>query len=212
MNVHLHILNASGRLTPLVTRIRDTFRSSIAEIGRLIPISDIDIVVMPGKKVIPETGLAGSAPARNALHITIDPDNENLLGSFDQEFLATLGHEMHHCLRWGKPGYGRTLREALVSEGLACCFETELRGGNAPFYATFVSPRNVEALLKKAEPELDALNYDHWGWFFESIERGIPRNAGYSLGYHVASRYLARANSRASALWDIPAGAIPIEY
>lgn len=212
MNVHLHILNASGRLTPLVTRIRDTFRSSIAKIGTLIPISDIDVVVMPGKKVIPETGLTGFAPKRNTLHITIDSDNENLLDSFDQEFLATLGHEMHHCLRWGKPGYGRTLSEALVSEGLACCFETELRGGNAPFYATFVPPGDIEALLKRAEPELDALTYDHPSWFFGSEERNIPRYAGYSLGYHVTSRHLARANSRASALWDIPAGAIPIEY
>lgn len=211
MNVHVHILNASGLLTPFVKRIRDTFSSSVVEIGKLIPIRDIDVIVEPGKNVIPETGLAGYAPKRNTAHITIDPNNQNLLDSFDQEFPATLGHEMHHCLRWEKPGYGCTLKQALISEGLACCFETELRGGNAPFYATFVPAGDMEALLIAAEPQLDEVNYDHRAWFFGSEERGIPRYAGYSLGYQVVSRYLARANSTASELWDVPSDAIPIE-
>lgn len=129
VTVNLHILNARGKLDFVRERIEKTFFYGVTTISALLPIADIDVIVQASTFVIPETGMGGWSPAADVLYISIDPANPNLLRDFDTEFLATLGHELHHCLRHGGPGYGRTLGEALVSEGLACHFETELRGG-----------------------------------------------------------------------------------
>lgn len=47
---------------------------------------------------------------------------------------STLVHEIHHAMRWRGPGCGSTLRERLVSEGLAQTFEAECTGV-VPLYA-----------------------------------------------------------------------------
>lgn len=73
--------------------------------------------------------MGGSPPAANRVFIAADPDNAHFVSSLEREFLFSLGHERHHCLRWSAVGYGDTLDEALVTEGLACHFETELRSG-----------------------------------------------------------------------------------
>lgn len=203
MSTCLTILNASGKLSPLRDRIERTYATSIATVAQLLPIADIDVVVMAGKRVIPELGLAGFAPASDLLYITLDPDNENLLPKLDEEFPATLGHELHHCLRHGGPGYGNTLREAIVSEGLACHFETELRNGDAPFYGVHLDSHTLDRLLPRMAPELDTPNYDHVAWFFGSEEKNIPRLAGYCMGYRAVADYVARTGIPASQLWNV---------
>ncbi len=42
----------------------------------------------------------------------------------DGAFRRTIAHVVHRCLRMAEPGYGRTLGEALVSQGLAGQAET----------------------------------------------------------------------------------------
>nr|WP_274517589.1 DUF2268 domain-containing putative Zn-dependent protease [Pseudomonas sp. GM18] len=61
--------------------------------------------------------------------MTLDPDNPNLLPSLRTGTLhRQIVHEVHHCLRIAGPGYGWTLGEALVSEGLAGQFVRHLLG------------------------------------------------------------------------------------
>lgn len=208
MSACLTIINASGKLSALRDRIEQTYEKSIKAVARLLPIAGIDVAVLAGKRVIPELGLAGYAPGSDSLYITVDPDNDNLLPKFDVEFLATLGHELHHCLRRTGPGYGMTLREAIVSEGLACHFETELRNGDAPFYGVTVDSETLDGLLPRMAAELDTPNYDHIGWFFGSKEKNIPRLTSYCIGYRAVSEYVARTRIPASQLWNVDAKSI----
>lgn len=77
---------------------------------------------------------------------------------------------------------------ALVTEELACHFETELRGGAAPFYAEGLDRAGLEALWRRAQIELYSPSYDHKAWFLGSREPGIPRHAGYTLGFDLVQR------------------------
>ena len=206
MTIHLSILNASGQLSEYQSRIGQCFASSIDAIRMLLPVSRIDVAVIAGKRVIPELGLGAVSPDRHHVFVTCDPDNRNLAKCFDAEFRAALGHEMHHCMRHGGPGYGTTLREAMVSEGLACQFETELReGGTVPFYAANVTQSELDKLTPRMLAELDNPAYDHRAWFFGSTEKNIPRYAGYSLGYQIVANYVVQSGTPASRLWDIDA-------
>ena len=209
MVVILNILNASGALSNLCDAIEHCHKSSMSAIRKLLPVAEVDVVVLAGGNVIPELGMLGYAPDRHHIYITIDPENQNLLLNFEEEYRAALGHELHHCMRHSGPGYGTTLREALVSEGLACKFETELRrDGAAPIYAVQVGDKCLSNLLAKVALESDQTPYDHFGWFFGSTERKIPRWAGYSLGYKWANEYVARTGTPASRLWDADAKSI----
>lgn len=207
MTIHLHLLNARGKLNPVRERVENAFSHGVATLSALLPIANIDVVVQANAFVIPETGMVGYSPAADVLYFTLDPANPNLWQDFDTEFLATLGHELHHCLRHGGPGYGRTLGEALVSEGLACHFETELRGGAIPFYARALDSGALEAMRARAHAELTSTAYNHKAWFFGSSAPDIPRHTGYAVGFSIVAQYIHRGGTPASRLWDVPAEA-----
>jgi uncharacterized protein YjaZ len=94
--------------------------------------------------------------------------------------------------RWTRPGYGATLGEALVSEGLACVFETGFRGGVPPFWARALDARALRDAEALARPSLADRAYDHRAWFFGAPDDGLPRHVGYSLGFEIAARQLDR--------------------
>ncbi len=114
-----------------------------------------------------------------------------------------LGHELRRSLRWGAVGYGDTLGEVLVTEGLACHFETELRGGAVPPYAAALGPRVLTSLLRKAKTELNNADYNHPTWFFGADS--IPLYAGYALGLERVSAYIREHRTKASLLYAKPA-------
>jgi hypothetical protein len=205
MTIHLHLLNARGKLTPVRERVESAFAQGVTTISALLPIADIDVVVQATAFVIPETGIAGYTPAADTVYITIDPANPHLWKDFNTEFLATLGHELHHCLRIDGPGYGRILGEVLVSEGLACHFETELRGDTPPFYACALDNQALEAMRARANAELTSTSYNRRTWLFGSAEQGMPRHTGYSLGFSIVAQYIGGCGTPASRLWDVPA-------
>lgn len=206
MTIDLHLLNARGKLEPLRERVESVFSRGVEAISALLPVSNIDVIVRAGP-AIPEIGIGGYTFAADLLRLTIEPDNPNLLMDFDTKFLAMLGHEIHHCMRHDGPGYGRTLGEALVSEGLACHFEAELLGSAVPFYAVALDGSALEAMRARAHLELKSSPYNHDAWFFGSSELGIPRHTGYALGFSIVAQYIERCGTPASRLWDVPAEA-----
>lgn len=121
------------------------------------------------------------------------------------ELLAMLAHELHHCARWTRPGYGATLGEALVSEGLACVFETAFRGGVPPFWARALDAPALDAVATLARPRLDDAAYDHRAWFGGAPEHGIPRHTGYSLGFDIVARHMRATGRTAAQLVHVPA-------
>lgn len=115
-----------------------------------------------------------------------------------------LAHELHHSSRWDGPGYGKTLGEALVSEGLAGHFAQEVYGA-APEPWEQLPVSTLRPHLSKAKAEWRSDEYNHGGWFFGSQD--LPQWLGYSLGYQLVARYMAvHAHDRASGLVHADAG------
>jgi uncharacterized protein YjaZ len=205
----LHILNADGALDRWVVRIEHAFVRSVALVERFIPVGDVDVIVYnDAEYVVPELGVSGFCTSPRRLYIPLDINHAELGEKFEGRFQAFLAHELHHCARRSIRGYADTLLQALVTEGLACCFEAELPSGSVPMYATRVSGASLDRIWQKASLELE-LPIRTWGdWFFGERAPEIPNHAGYSLGYDIVSKWLTRTGQSASAAYAVSAAEV----
>ncbi|SEM43263.1 Predicted Zn-dependent protease [Variovorax sp. YR750] len=203
MTIAFHFLDAGRQLTPWLPRTRELLSSVEGDVARLLHADRIDVVTYVSDEVIPELGVNGFSEGRHLMHLKLDPRNVNFVKHFETAVPSLFAHEVHHCMREGCVGYGATLRGALISEGLACHFEAEVTG-RAPFYATALSPAQVDAMLQRMLPQLDAAWYNHPAWFFGSPREEIPRNCGYSVGFGLVGAYLTRNGLTASGAVGVP--------
>lgn len=204
MTVTVHQLRAGGTLAHLADAITSALSRCEREVFPALDLPDVDLVVGPGPRVIPEFGLAGLSTGANQAFIELNPESPNLARDFQVNFVATVGHELHHCSRSGKGKLGRTLWDLLVSEGLACHYESELRG-SPPFYATFLSDAEKEALRPRLKAEEGREDFNYFAWFYGSKEQDLPKYAGYSIGYSIVNRYVEATGIPASQLADVDA-------
>ncbi|SFL84395.1 DUF2268 domain-containing putative Zn-dependent protease [Methylobacterium pseudosasicola] len=209
MSWHVHWLEASGDLLPW----RDTVAAEIAvardAIARVLPLPSLDILVerRPGE-TIPETGTAGRAYRPSLFSLTLDPDNPNFATSLGNgDIRRTVVHEVHHCLRMAGPGYGATLGEALVSEGLAGRFVSHLFGTPPEPWESAVS----DAVLEANRPDPAALadtGHNHAAWFYGRGGR-YPRWLGYTLGYRIVGDWLEAGPAPDGDAWvHVPANKV----
>lgn len=184
----LHWLEASGDVGPYkssIVRAAELACEHLSSVTRVPPL-DILVQCMP-EAVIPETGFAGRAYSPTLFGLAIDPANPNLPGMLENGTLVRqIVHEVHHCLRMRGPGYGWTLGEALVSEGLAGQFVCWL-------LKTAAEPweRAIELSELQANPvpltTLQSPHYDHSAWFFGTGD--FRRWYGYTLGYQMVDAW-----------------------
>lgn len=198
MSVNLHILKASGRLEKFETSIKKAFEVGIHDTQSKLTLPILDVVVVDDADMaIAETGVGGSAPNAHVLYIYINPEFVKLEQTLEFEIKSTLAHELHHCARWATVGYGTTLLEAIVSEGLADHFDIEINGGKPKPWSVALPEKELQSILLKAQEEFNS-EYNHSDWFFGSKE--IPRWAGYSLGFKIVGDYIAQTGKSASQL------------
>jgi len=184
-------------------QIRKILPIVVSAVERQIILPDIEVIVEDKPEAtIPETGMGGFAPDANRLFIRIDPEKESLRKNFEREFRSTLTHELHHCARWASVGYGTTLLEAMVSEGLADHFDIEVNGGDPKPWSVSVEGEELQELREKAEPFLNS-EYDEAEWFFGAGE--LPKWTGYSLGFAIVGDYIEHAGKSASELVNVKA-------
>ncbi|QUJ75862.1 hypothetical protein KDD17_13070 [Sulfitobacter albidus] len=154
--------------------------------------------------VIDGMGLSGMAYLDKLMAMNCDPTSPDLLrscetGAFSRQVL----HEVNHCLRMTGPGYGRTLGEAMVSEGLAGHFVIHLMQSAPERWEQPFPPEERAALLPDAAT-LNAPGYDHAAWFFGTGD--LPHWAGYRLGFALVADWWAQHPTRAlDALIHTPA-------
>lgn len=144
--------------------------------------------------VIPGWGVGGRTRDGSEIELGIDP---SLPGDTVAARLPSIvAHELHHVARFRGPGYGNTLLQAMVSEGLADQYALELFGESLPPWVTALSESEISTWIDRARPEFDSTSYSHSQWFFGT--GSIPRWTGYTLGFRLVSDYLA-ANPGATA-------------
>lgn len=206
MEPTIHVLKASGRLAPHEQAIRDVSRETFAKIGTKLKLHVLDVIVCDNpERAIRETGVGGFTPNKYTIYVNVDPGR----GDFEQvivnELPRTLAHEAHHAARWASVGYGDTLLEAMVSEGLADHFDMEVTGGEVPLWARALSAEQMQEMSVRAQKEYDAKPFNEAAWAFGSKELNIPRWTTYSLGFELVGRYIEKTGKKASELVNTPA-------
>jgi len=197
-SVHFHFLDARGTITDIDDWLRRRLTITHDKALDLLPLRPLDVVVQAGKRIIPEKGHLGYAPEPGLVFITVDPDNPALQANRGSSLERMFAHELHHAARWDGPGYGSSLGEALVSEGLAGHFALELFGGGPEPWEQ-LPEREVRTYATLAAQEWDRTDYNHEAWFFGGGD--LPRWIGYSLGFRLAERFLSEhTHCRASTL------------
>lgn len=211
MSYHLHVMSADPELSEWSQRLLEWSEAALNQINQHLPLHGVDIVIYrdPGF-IIPELGICGFASTANMAFVSVDPLNENFGKNIEVELPATLAHELHHCMRWSGPGYGNTLREALISEGLAQHFEAQFRGGEPAFYSVVLDASQLSDMREQAMSDLDSTDYSHNDWFFGSESQGIPMHTGYSLGFEIVGNHLEKVGKSAADLWKEPATSFEI--
>ena len=197
--VTIHLLRTSGRLEPFVPRISSIVTSTLERVQAVLPIQNVDIVLCDNPTwTIPESGFGGYTPEPHLVQIWFDPTSAVFDTNLERELAPTLAHELHHATRWRDPGYGTTLREAFVTEGLAQSFEMAFRDGETPFYAAPLEGDQMTQMLERARLEFGQAGYNHNAWFFGDAGLSIPRWTGYKLGFQLVSDYLNRTQQTAA--------------
>jgi len=206
-NWQLHWLEAEGDLGPWRARIASEIAAARLAIATVLPPPRVDILIQHlAGRVIEEIGMAGHAYRRGLFGLTLDPGNPHFAESLANGTLRRqVAHEAHHCLRMAAVGYGRTLGEALVSEGLAGCFVSHLFGTPPEPWERAVACETLRA-FRPDPAALSAAGYDHAGWFFGAGGR-YPRWLGYTLGYRIVGDWLAATPGATAEAWvGVPAG------
>lgn len=189
---YLHPLNARHGLTRILADIRAATRVAVAHVAEHADLPDFDLVIrpVPGGGV-PKWGVGGQSPAPGVIEITQDVDR------FDPDlFIRTLIRQAHHQIRFDGPGYGKSLGEALVSEGLAGHFVVRVLGGAPdPWDATVPA----SGAARMAMNEWARRDYDHARWFIGGGD--LKNNTGYGLGHRLIAAHLAQdADASAASL------------
>lgn len=200
-------------MRPYATRLRSVTRRAVRSVKKLLPLRDIDIVLYNNpERTIPEIGIGGNAPDAHTVFIALNPHHPKFKQSISRELFSTLAHELHHAVRCRTIGYGSTLWNALIFEGLSDHFDMEASGRKKPPpWSKALTKKQKKMWLKRAETILHRSHFspqDYRAWFLGSNKNAIPRWTGYTLGYDIVAAYLkAHPNETASTLVSVPADA-----
>ena len=195
--VSISIVDPQGLLVANHARIRELVEQTLDQAESLFAIGRLSITVSASaNRAIPGYGVGGFAPDGFTMQIDIDPQFPGLVDVLSDRLPPIVAHELHHNMRWRGPGYGSTLLQSMVSEGLADHFAIELLGAPVPPWSNAFARDQTEHYLEQARPELDSTSFNRDAWFFGT--GGLPRWTGYTLGFRIVEDYQA-ANPGLSA-------------
>lgn len=200
--LYIHFLETENKFN---SKIKDLLEEAVkthaAKACGLLGISYVNITVYPNPNfVIPETGEGGYAASGDWFQLYIDPtrSKEDLTQIISHDIPLTVYHELNHVARWNSTGYGTTLPEAIVTEGLASVFAAEnWEKAESPWVK--YSEEEMSGLIKiyQARDKSVDTDYNHDVWFYGAGE--MPKWIGYKLGFHLARS--VRKNNPALG-WD----------
>lgn len=186
------IYENKSSLNNLTDEIEEKVRTGLMLINEKMPIEDLTILIRTnGGNVIPEIGIGGYNPNQREIIISINPSFPHIRKSIEEELISQLAHEAHHAKRRRSVGYGTYLLEALISEGLADHFSIEVWEQDIPLWSGVLDQQALSEWINTSKDFWYAQDYNHNNWFFGE-DPGIPRWAGYSIGFELVKRYLEK--------------------
>lgn len=177
-------------------------------LDRVLPLLDVTnlriAVIDDPSRVIPETGFGGFNPNAEEVRLFADSNRPGLDAVIRSELLPTLAHEIHHAMRRRAIGYGSSLLQAAVSEGLADHFSIEMAPGYDPPWTRALTEEELSVWLPEVTSRSSGA-YSHPEWF-HGAGASIPRWTGYSVGFELVRLYLGtHPDQLASTLVGEPA-------
>ncbi len=197
------------RFAGLRKDIQSITKFAVAQTAKYIPLHETTIrIVDDPKSVIPNHAHSGWTHSADSIRITLDPHFPHKEKLLYEELPRTISHELHHAVRAkALVNEPNTLGAALINEGLATHFETEVWGGEPSKWATALNQEQLQELLKVAVNERTDTTYDHARWFFGAKE--LPRWTGYTIGVYLVKEYLRlHPEQTAASLVATPADTI----
>ncbi len=172
--------------------IESVIRQSLVPIIDAMPIEEVTIRIIDQPSLaIPGIGIGGNSAGADQISLFFAPDNPQLATSIaNGELSRLLAHELHHEKRERSVGYGSTLFEAMVSEGLADHFALEVFTLDLAPWSRALNEDDIELWKNEAAKTWDDAQYDHSAWFFGSGPP-IPRYVGYTVGFNIVGDFLA---------------------
>ena len=169
--------------------IEEKITIGITTISSLMPINDLRIRIVGDQQlVIPEIGLGGYNPNAQEVLVAVDVNFNNIEESIEENLIPLLAHEVHHAKRRRSVGYGSTLLQAVITEGLADHFSIEVTGISPPPWSVALSDSELQSWIDTASDLWDQ-PYNHGAWFL-GTDPNIPRWTGYSIGFELVNDYL----------------------
>lgn len=165
----------------------ETFREVRGELEGLPP--RLTLVVRWGKDVIPETGENGAAAYPSNVGWTVDPDRD-VLAIIRAELRPTLAHELHHLARASRIT-SRSLRDRVVTEGLATAYERKYRRSEPPWGA---APPEIATWTEEIARQPAAADPEAWMIRHPDGRRWV----GMRVGTHLVDR-ATRASGKTPA-------------
>lgn len=186
--------------------IQDKVAQAMLAVNRIMPVDNLLIRIIDDPRlVIPGLGIGGYNPSETEILIVIDTSFTDLERSLEGYLFPMIAHEAHHAKRRLSVGYGTTLFEAMVSEGLADHFSMQVAGIEPPPWSVVLTGQELEDWKGIARMVWHETSYDHDAWFF-GIGDSIPSWTAYAVGYDMVNTYLHQNPNRKPAdLHDEPA-------
>lgn len=188
MKTHFHSTHAIAEKD--ASTIKTRIMEASARVGDKFPLSEIDIVVVASDDV----GFWGNAFYRNT--ITLIHGSGSALEA--NRIAPTFYHELHHLARMQAIGYGTTLGEAVISEGLAVGMEAEMEE-DMSIYGEFKNEAEFKKTYSSFLQEQLSTSYSYQRWFVDRDAEVVF--AGYKLGYKLITQYCDQTKNKPSELF-----------
>jgi Predicted Zn-dependent protease (DUF2268) len=164
---------------------------ALNRINALLPGPPTVIVVQIGKpsKLIPQAGVNGfTSQATGQIILQLGRTAQSSLAQTLHLWLPRdLAHEVNHSVRiLGGTGFGATLLQQTISEGIATAFDQAAFPGPPDPFAQAITPAQECTLWEKVKPQLGATNLYNL-WMFGGP--GVPHWTAFTIGYHIVNDY-----------------------
>ncbi|MBU2893717.1 DUF2268 domain-containing protein [Colwellia sp. D2M02] len=191
MATKINILNASERFSHVLDLLENKAQDSLVEIKKHIELPNIDVVISPcSEEYKTESGILGCVSTPYVIDVLLDTDRKDLSNIINNELTSVIAHELHHVIRTSFGVQEKSLLQVLVSEGLACHFETKFSDDATSKFFADIKKYEWRNLYSKMQANLESTDFNYPVYFGGKDMAKFPNRAGYWVGFNLISEYI----------------------
>ena len=188
MNINILFLESKNDIFKSTQRkvLRELIKRHVDIAQLSLKISPTNISVYPNKDwCIPEIGIGGYTASEDWIQLSLN------LSTFDkniEKYLpAVIYHEMHHTKRMSTVGYGESLLEVSITEGLATKYAEEKFPQFSPPWGKYSKSEITKLVKPFLKHKDDVVDFSEW-----FLGYGKPHWLGYKVGSYIINSVLEK--------------------